>query len=317
MGPSHPGSTASAADGKVPCAMAAITPNQLRGPATTDAVRAAYRPVRPGPLATLRSTAADIVTHRRLIGYLVRADLTKRGADTVLGNVWWILDPLLTMLVYVILVSVILQSTQEAYPLFIFCAILPWKWFSSSIGDAVTCVTTREKVIKQVRFPKVVLPVAATVGGLVSFMFGLVPLGVMLVVLFPAHVTAWILLLPIVALVQFVLTFALCLLGAAVTVFYRDIGLLAGHLLRIWFYLSPALYSSDRIQTIAVNHPQLYTIYTLNPFAGLFESYRDLIYYGRAPEWGLLGLVLVESAVLVVVSVIVFRRLEPSFAKVL
>ncbi|HXX60198.1 MAG TPA: ABC transporter permease [Candidatus Sulfotelmatobacter sp.] len=297
--------------------MAAITPNQLRGPATTEAVRPAYRPVRPGPVATLRSTVREIVTHRRLIGYLVRADLKKRGADTFLGNVWWFLDPLLTMLVYVILVSVILQSTQEAYPLFIFCAILPWKWFSASVADAVTCVTTKEKVIKQVRFPKVVLPVAATVGGLVSFVFGLVPLGAMLIILFPNHISAMILLLPVVAAVQFVLTFAICLLAAAITVFYRDIGNLAGHLLRIWFYLSPALYSSQRIQSIATNHPQLYSIYTLNPFAGLFESYRNLIYYGQPPEWGLLGIVLVEASILVVLSVIVFRRLEPSFAKVL
>jgi ABC-type polysaccharide/polyol phosphate export permease len=271
------GSGASAADGKVPPAMAAITPNRLSGPATTEAVRPAYRPVRPGPVATLRSTVTEILTHRRLIGYRVRADLKKRGADTFLGNVWWFLDPLLTMLVYVVLVSVILQSTQEAYPLFIFCAILPWKWFSASVADAVTCVTTKEKVIKQVRFPKVVLPVAATVGGLVSFIFGLVPLGAMLVILFPTHISPWLLAIPIVAVVQFILTFALCLLAAAVTVFYRDIGNLAGHLLRIWFYLSPALYSSARIESIATNHPQLYSIYTLNPFAGLFDSYRNLL----------------------------------------
>ncbi len=297
---------------------ATATPNQLRrAAATTEAVRPAYRPVRPGPIALLRSTAVEIVAHRRLIGYLVRADLKKRGADTVLGNVWWILDPLLTMLVYVVLVSVILQSTQEAYPLFIFCAILPWKWFSSSVADSVTCITAREKVIKQVRFPKVVLPVASTVGGLVSFLFGLIPLGAMLILLFPSHLSPWILALPIVAAVQVILTFALCLLAGAVNVFYRDVGNLSIHLLRMWFYLSPALYSSDRIHSIAAHHPELFAIYELNPFAGLFESYRNLLYYGQPPDWGLLGIVLAESLVLVVLAVVLFRRVEPSFAKVL
>src|SRR5574337_2076126 len=94
--------------------MTATTQNRLpRSPAATERIRNAYRPVRPGPIATVRSTVQEILTHRRLIGYLVRADLKKRGADTVLGNVWWILDPLLTMLVYVVLVSVILRSEEH------------------------------------------------------------------------------------------------------------------------------------------------------------------------------------------------------------
>jgi ABC-type polysaccharide/polyol phosphate export permease len=87
--------------------------------------------------------------------------------------------------------------------------------------------------------------------------------------------------------------------------------------LRIWFYLSPALYGSSQIESLAANHKELYTLYNLNPFAGIFESYHDLIYYGQPPTWDMLGLVLVESLVLLVVAVLVFRRLEPSFAKVI
>jgi hypothetical protein len=83
---------------------------------TNEAIRDAYRPVRPGFFATLRETAEEIATRRRLILYLVRADLKKRGADTVLGNVWWILDPLLTLLVYVILIAVIFRTQIDAYP---------------------------------------------------------------------------------------------------------------------------------------------------------------------------------------------------------
>jgi len=283
----------------------------------TDAVRATYRMARPGPLATLKGTVRDVLSRRRLIQYLVRADLKKHGADTLLGNVWWILDPLLTMLVYVILIAIILRSNREAYPLFIFCAILPWKWFSSTIGAAVTGITTRELIIKQVNFPKIVLPIAITAGGVVSFIFGLVPLLAMLVFFYPSHVSVWLLALPIVAAVQLVLTLALAIIVSALTVFYRDIGNLAGHLLRLWFYLSPALYGTDQLDKLASEHPSLFSLYELNPFAAIFESYRNLIYYGQAPTWNLLGLVVLESLVLLVVSVLVFRRLEPSFAKIL
>ena len=284
---------------------------------TSELIRDAYRPRRPGILATLLETAREVSSRRRLIVYLVRADLKKRGADTVLGNLWWIIDPLLTMLVYVVLIAVIFQTKVEAYPLFVFCAILPWKWFSSSVADAVTCVTTRERIIKQVNFPKVVLPMAVAVGGVASFVFGLIPLFVMLVFLYPSHVTAWVLALPIVALVQFVFTLGVTLLAAALTVFYRDIGNVATHVLRIWFYLSPALYGADQIASLTERHPEIATLYNLNPFAALFESYRNLIYYGQAPAWGMLAVVLIESLVLLVVAVIVFRRLEPVFAKVI
>ena len=124
----------------------------------SNAIRTAYKPPRPGPIATLRETVSEVLSRRRLIMYLVRADLKKHGSDTLLGNIWWILDPLLTMLVYVVLISVILQTKREAYPLFIFCAILPWKWFSGTTVESTRSIIGREKIIKQVHFPKIVLP---------------------------------------------------------------------------------------------------------------------------------------------------------------
>jgi len=283
----------------------------------TQAVRPAYRPARPGPRETLTGTAREVWSRRRLITYLVRADLKKRGADTVLGNLWWVIDPLLTMLVYVVLISIILRVEREAYPLFIFTAILPWKWFSSSIADAVTCVTTRDRIIKQVNFPKIVLPMAVSVGGVANFVFGLVPLLGMLVLFYPSRITAWILLLPVVALVQFLLTIGIAVLASALTVFFRDIGNVATHALRIWFYLSPALYGAEQVTQAVGEGSILSTIYRLNPFVALFESYRNLIYAGAPPVWDLLALVLVESVILLVVAVLVFRRMEPSFAKVI
>jgi ABC-type polysaccharide/polyol phosphate export permease len=284
---------------------------------TNEAIRDAYRPARPGIIATLRETTGEISTRRRLILYLVRADLKKRGADTVLGNLWWVIDPLLTMLVYVVLISIVLNVDIDAYPLFIFAAILPWKWFSSSIADAVTCVTTRERVIKQVAFPKIVLPMSVSVGGVASFVFGLVPLVAMLVFLYPNHLSAWILLLPVIAAVQFVFTVGVAVLASALTVFYRDIGNVATHVLRLWFYLSPALYDAERATKHLQGQPLLVTIYNLNPFVALFGSYRNVIYSGGPPAWDLLALVLAESFVLIVVAVLIFRRMEPAFAKVI
>src|SRR5919197_2604682 len=121
--------------------------------------------VQPGAAALVRNGLGEVLSRRRLISYLVRADIKKKGSDTLLGNVWWVFDPLLQMLVYVVLVSVIFTRSTPDYPLFIFAAILPWKWFTTAVNDGVTAVTGMERLIKQINFPKLVLPVAAGMGG--------------------------------------------------------------------------------------------------------------------------------------------------------
>jgi ABC-type polysaccharide/polyol phosphate export permease len=279
--------------------------------------RAALRPARRGAIPLLVEVTREIWSRRRLVRYLVDADLQKKGANTLLGNIWWVLDPLLQMVVYVVFVSIIVASKQDAYPLFIFCAILPWKWFTSSIGDGITSVTAQEAIIKQVQFPKVVLPVAAVVSGIVNFAFGMVPLAALLLIFYSSHISAWLLLIPVVAVVQFVFTLALAVFMSAANVFFRDVGNLIRHLLRLWFYLSPALYSASQIDSIASRGGILSRIFSLNPWATMFTSYRNLIYYDTAPLWTSLLSVLVVSFILLALALVFFKRLEPSFAKVL
>jgi ABC-type polysaccharide/polyol phosphate export permease len=273
--------------------------------------------VRPGPLGMLREAVDEVLGRRRLIGYMVQADLHKKGADTVLGNLWWVLDPLLQMVVYVVLVSVIFQRAAPDYPLFIFAAILPWKWFQSSIQDGITSVTGGERLIRQIKFPKLVLPIAAVSAGVVNFAFGLIPLFALMLLFFRDRIEITLVLIPVVALVQLVFNLALTILLAAVNVFYRDVGNLARHFLRLWFYLSPALFSLDQLVHATERYPVIQRLLTLNPWATLFTAYRSVIYDGRWPNWGSLALVLGGSIVLLALTTLLFKRLEPSFAKVL
>ena len=210
---------------------------------------------RRGPLDLLRDAIDDVQTRRRLIRYLVQADAKKKGADTLLGNIWWVLDPLLQMLVYVILVSVIVQRSKPDYPLFIFAAILPWKWFTSSVNDAIASITSQDRLIKQVKFPKIVLPTATTVAGIVSFAFGLIPLGALLILFYHDRISPYLVFIPVIAAVQLLFTLALCYVVAAVNVFYRDVANLSRHVLRLWFYLSPALYGPAALTKIADSAP--------------------------------------------------------------
>ena len=272
---------------------------------------------RRGAFGLIREAIREVRSRHILVRYLVQADLTKKGANTLLGNVWWVLDPLLQMVVYVVFITIVVGSRIEGYPLFIFCAILPWKWFSSSIGDGITSVTSQEKIIKQVQFPKLVLPLAAVVSGIANFAFGLIPLFGLLILFYLSHLSAWILLIPVIAAVQFVFTLALVVVLSAANVFFRDVGNLVRHLLRLWFYLSPALYAASKIDEISAKGGIISTLFNLNPWTTLFESYRNVIFYDTAPLWGPLVFVLAASTVLLGIAVVFFKRLEPSFAKVL
>lgn len=277
-----------------------------------------------GPVRLVTEGFNDILSRRRLVRYLVQADIRKRGADTLLGNIWWVLDPLLQMVVYVVFITIIVPKTQPDYPLFIFSAILPWKWFSASITDATTSIVRQDQLIKQIQFPKIVLPVAATTAGIVSFAFGTVALGIVML-FFSDRITPWLLFIPVIAIVQFVFTLACSLLVAAGNVFFRDLGNVVGHLLRLWWFLSPGLYSLTAFDNIHIfqEYPALEKLANANPFAILFTAYRTVIYgTPEAPPHGppnmeSLAVLLVASTIFLAFTTIVFKRLEPNFAKVI
>ena len=212
----------------------------------------------------------------------------------------------------------------EDYPLFIFAAILPWKWFTASVIDATSSVASQDRLIKQIAFPKIVLPVAATTAGVVGFTFGLIPLAALM--LFSIErISPFLLLIPIIASVQFVFTLAVALLVSAGNVFFRDLGNVVRHVLRLWFYLSPGLYSLARLEGVGLldEYPILRTLLQANPFAVLFEAYRSVI-WGTAdggppsfPDWASLAVLALVSVGLLAVATVAFKRLEPNFAKVL
>ena len=226
---------------------------------------------RRGIIALLRTGIQDVVGRRRLIRYLVGAELKRTHADTAFGQLWWILDPLLQMAVYFLLFAVMLNTKIPDYPLFLFVAILPWKWFSTTLAEATLSITGRQRLIRQIQFPKLVLP---TVGGpgrdgqlrvrtdrprrssTCSTSTGSASGSSACRSSRPSSSCS-------------PSRSGSC--SPSLNAFFRDIQNVMRHALRLWFYLSGALIPLD---TIANTHPSLYVILSLNPFAVLFKAYR-------------------------------------------
>ncbi|HEU4671359.1 MAG TPA: hypothetical protein VFS32_00495 [Candidatus Limnocylindrales bacterium] len=295
---------------------------------SSTSVRVYDASVTPGPFRLLREGIDDVRSRIPLIRYLAQAEVKKKGAGTLLGNVWWVMDPLLQMAVYVIFVEIIAPRKTPDFPLFVLAAILPWKWFTSSVQDSTSSVVNQERLIRQIQFPKIVLPLASITSAVVDFAFGLIPLAAIML-FFPERITAFPLLIPVIAVVQYVFTLAVGLVVAAGNVFFRDLGNVVRHALRLWWFLSPGLYSIGQLEDAGFfkEHRLVRDLALANPFATLFDAYRSVIYGsveagGRTlpphmPDWTALGVLLLVSLGLVAVATIIFKRLEPSFAKVL
>ncbi len=246
---------------------------------------------------------------RDLIKYFIRTDLKATYKHKVLGFMWTLLDPLMMMLVYTLLVAFIFKRGSPQFPVLLFSALLAWRWFTYSLAGSVTSITSKAKLIQTVYFPKIVLPMSRVLVGLINYALGLIAL-IPLLFLFEAKFTLNLLWLPVLIGIQFLFTLGASLFCATLGVYFRDLENILQFGLRIWFYLSPALYSvMDTVPST------LLPIYMLNPFAALFESYKNILVRGFPPcgEYVLIAAVL---AVLVLLGgLLLFTAKEAQFAK--
>ncbi len=282
----------------------------------TDSLRLSVGRPKMGPLRTIADTIRSVQHRRRLLLYLTVAKVRQDGANSLLGNLWLVLDPAIQLGIYFFLVGVVLNRPQPNFPLFLFAAILPWRWFTMAISSATESVRQRDKVMRQIAFPQIVLPLSAIAASTASFLFGLIPLFA-LYILYPARLTSWVFFLPVVIAVQILWTLPFAIILSALNVFFRDIGSLVRHGLRLAFYISPALFSFEKIQGILAPYPPAPLLLELNPMAWILNAYRDLLYEGQSADWMALLVVAASSIPFTLLSIYIFRRLAPSFVKVM
>jgi ABC-type polysaccharide/polyol phosphate export permease len=252
--------------------------------------------------------------YRGLVQSLVARELKARYRGSALGFFWSFINPLLLLLIYTFVFAVMLPgarpSTIEPYALFMFCGILPWTWFSSSLSEASGSLISGGNLIKKVLFPAEVLPIVTVLANMVHFFLGF-PILCAFLVYYRAPLQlaelAW---LPVIVGVQLVFTTGLALLLAALTVHFRDIRDILANLLTFWFFATPIIYPMP----VEPSLPR--TLLNLNPVSHLAISYQEVLFYdGPFGHWKWLLALAVLSVVLFLAGYFLFDRLRDSFAE--
>ena len=262
------------------------------------------------------TTYLDLFRYRELFGSLFRRDLRAKYKGSVLGLAWSLAHPIVLMLVYLLVFSVMLkiQTAEYAhYWLFLLAGLPVWVFFATSVQSASRSLLENANLIRKVRFPRQLVPLSMVATQLVGFAVMLAIVLVLSLIYMPAaRDTAW-LALPVAAVfVCFVAGFSLAI--ASLNAIYRDVEHLVAALLLPWFFLTPVLYSLESIPGVQ-DHPRLVDlIHYGNPLTPAVEAVRDPLYYGVAPAAGDVVYVIVAAAASLALGALVFTRVDDRVA---
>lgn len=232
-------------------------------------------------VVSLRFYLRELWRRRGLVPVLAGRELKRDYEMNIVGFAWWLLEPLSLTLVYVIVIDLIFDRGTPAYPLFIIVGVLPWKWLSSTIVGSMGVVRGNASLITDVYFPRALLPMVEIVTGLAHFAVGLlvVPIFMAAFRVGPTWHLVW---LPLVIAVQFLFALGMSYPLSVWGLHYRNLSGVVGNILRLWFYLTPIIWTLDRI-----DDPTYRLIVRLNPLTGIIEAYRGAIVARHAPDWTL------------------------------
>jgi ABC-type polysaccharide/polyol phosphate export permease len=263
-----------------------------------------------------------ILQYRDLVRNLVIRDLKVRYKNSALGILWSLLNPLLMMVVFTVVFTImapVRSGTVGNFPVFVLCALLPWNFFATSVIGSTTSIVANSALIKKVYFPREILPVAVILANLVNFVIAMVILFGLVGILFQIPLTIWLLYLPLVVLIQITFTLGIGFLLATANVFYRDTHQIMDVLMLAWFFVTPIFYPIEILprnyEILGVNLDVWRLANILNPMASLVATYRVILYNGSPPALDFLARTAVTAAVFFLIGWLIFHRYSWRFAE--
>ena len=250
----------------------------------------------------------NLYSYRELIKTSVKKDIGGKYKHSFLGVIWSFINPLLQIAVYAIIFPLIIKNNIPNYTVFMVCGLIPWNYFSTVINRASFTIIENGNIIKKVYFPREILPLSLVTSETINFLISTLII-LVFTLAYGMGLTPYILIYPLIVLVQYVLLSGISLIVSSITVYFRDLQHFIGVLLQLLFYATPIVYS---METIPENFRW---ILKLNPMTYIIEAFRDIFYSRTMPDIKMLGIILSIGIILCIVGYLLFNKLQKKFAE--
>jgi len=259
----------------------------------------------------------DLWVYRELVLFLTWRDILVRYKQTVLGAAWAVIQPVVQMVVFTLIFSNAagLSSEGVPYPIFSFAALLPWGLFSKAMNDAGRSLVTNRNMITKIYFPRLTIPVASVLAGLLDFAISFVVFIIIILYYtfspnstYTYKITPALLIFPLFIILALIATLGVSLWLSAMNVIYRDVGHILPFLTQMWFFLTPIVYSASEISK------KWQILYALNPFTSVVEGFRWCLLGIHGLPWQVSAISSGVAVLLLITGLVYFRNMERTFA---
>jgi lipopolysaccharide transport system permease protein len=254
---------------------------------------------------------SDIWAYRELLYFLTWRDVKVRYKQTVLGAAWAILQPLFMMLIFTIFFGRLagVGSDGVPYPLFALAGLVPWTFFANAVTASSNSLVGSANLITKVYFPRLIVPAAAMLAGLVDFVLSFFLL-IGLMLYYRVHLTIQIVFLPVVILLTALFALAIGTWMSALNVKYRDVRFALPFLIQLWLFISSVILPSSSVA------PKWRWLLRFNPMSGIIEGYRSAL-FGLPFDWPALYIAAFLTLIALIYATYSFSRAERSFADII
>ena len=251
----------------------------------------------------------NIYRYREMLINMVRRELRGKYKGSILGFLWTFINPLLQLVVYTIVFSNIMRMGVSNYEIFLFVALIPWMFFSTSVLSGAGSIIYNQSLVTKIYFPREILPLSVVTSNFINMIYcSVIVLAVVLFYHMNLNLEVWFI-LPVIAFIEYILVIGIVLIVSALTVYFRDLEHILGIIIMAWQFLTPVMYPESFVPS------QYQAILYLNPMTPIIISFRDVLYYGKMPVVENLVYAFLWSLIIFICGFLLFGKLQKDFAE--
>ncbi len=250
----------------------------------------------------------NLYKYRELLKTSVKKEVRSKYKNSFLGVLWSFLNPLLQIVVYAIIFSLILKNKQEHYAIFLCCGLIPWTFFSIAVNKSAFTMIENGNIIKKVYFPREIIPISVVTAETINFLIStLIILG--FVIFGGMGLSKYIFYYPIILIAQYLVILSISFIVSSICVYFRDLQHFIGIILQLLFYAAPIVYSQDAIPS------EYQWILRFNPMTYIINSYRQIFYYQSSIDLKAIAILVFVASLACVGGYMIFNKLQRGFAE--